>query len=609
MILRLPNSLSLAIACLLLFHPAAGEAGRIQPSDLRYLGAFRLPDSPATPDNVGWEWSNWAGAATYYPDGDPGGPGDGYPGSLYGVGHDQTQYVSEVSIPVPRVSATKNVAELNTAGILQDFKDIRGGLYGYFEMPRVGLAYLPPQGAQTSGKLYFSWAEHLDEGSTEPTHGWCELDLANPQSRGIWRIGGYVNYVTADYMFEIPSAWTGAYTPGYRLVTGRYRDGGQAAQGPALFTFGPWNQGNPPANGATLTSKPLLLYNGILDPEQYVLNNYSHADEWNGGAWLTAGSNSAVILAGNKGLGYTWYGYPDGTECPPDCDHGEGRGWWADTIVGQLLFYDPADLARVAQGTLAANRPQPYATLNIDPFLYHITSTRQKYHVSAVAYDRARNLLYIFEPFSDSDKPIVHVWAISSPVTPPVVPKGRNMAPVLHLLRDRDEQEVLREDFESWPPAGWTIVNNGGDCVWQSNTATGRPNYAGYNGKCAMADQDTCSTTDSSYNGNTMNTDLLSPVFDLSMAEEATLSYVAAYNDYLADDFDYAEVSISTNGGSTWTSLLRWEEDHDPYGPGEAVTIDLTPYAGSIRTRLRFRYYAPSWDFWWMVDQVRVTRK
>ena len=199
---------------------------------------------------------------------------------------------------MPRVSATKNVADLNTAGILQDFKDIRGGLYGYFEMPRVGLAYLPPQGAQTSGKLYFSWAEHLDEESTEPTHGWCELDLANPQSKGIWRIGGYRNYVTADYMFEIPSAWAGAYTPGYRLVTGRYRDGGQAAQGPALFTFGPWNQGNPPANGTTLSSKPLLLYNGILDAEQYILNNYSHADEWNGGAWLTAGSKSAVVLAG-----------------------------------------------------------------------------------------------------------------------------------------------------------------------------------------------------------------------------------------------------------------------------------------------------------------------
>ena len=557
---RIARSVLPAFLCLFLSHPGA-NAALVQPSDLRYLGAFRLPDSPATPDNVGWEWSNWAGAATYSPEGDPGGGGDGYPGSLFGVGHDQTQYVSEVSIPVPRISAAKNVADLNTAGVLQDFKDIKGGLYGYFEMPRVGLAYLPPQGTQTSGKLYFSWAEHLDEESTEPTHGWCELNLANPQPKGIWRIGGYRNYVTADYMFEIPAAWAGAYTPGYRLATGRYRDGGQAAQGPALFTFGPWNQGNPPANGTTLASKPLLLYNGILDAEQYVLNNYTHADEWNGGAWVTAGSKSAVILAGNKGLGYTWYGYPDGTECPPDCDHGEGRGWWADTIIGQLLFYDPADLARVAQGTLPANRPQPYATLNMDPFLYHITSTRQKYHVSAVAYDRTRNLLYVFEPFSDNDKPIVHVWAISSPVTPPVVPEGVNMAPVLHLLGDRDEREVLHEDFESWPPAGWSIVNNGGDCVWDTNVATGRSNYAGGDGMAATANSFGCLD-----GARTMNTDLLSPLFDLSMAEKATLSYIAAYYDFSAND--YAEVSISTDGGTSWTPLLRWEENHSPYGPG-----------------------------------------
>jgi len=106
-----------------------------------------------------------------------------------------------------------------------------------------------------------------------------------------------------------------------------------------------------------------------------------------------------------------------------------------------------------------------------------------------------------------------------------------------------------------------------------------------------------------------MNTDLLSPVFDLSMAEEATLSYIAVYNDW-AGHADYAEVSISTNGGTSWTSLLRWEGvDHNAYGPGEAVTLDLRPYAGSIMTRLRFRYYAPDYDWWWMIDQVRVTRK
>jgi hypothetical protein len=414
--------------------PQAISANLIQPADLLYLGAFRLPDSPGMPDNVNWEWSNWAGAATYYPDGDPSGPNDGYPGSLFGVGHDQTQYVSEISIPFPRKSAAKNVDELGTAGVLQEFHDIRGGLFGYIEMPRVGLEYLPPQGSQSTGKLYFSWAEHLDEGNTGPTHGWCELNLANPQPKGTWRIGGRENYVTADYIFEIPASWANTYTPGYRLVTGRYRDGGQSAQGPALFTFGPWNQGNPPPAGTTLTTKPLLLYDNILVPApQYILNGYTHADEWNGGAWLTAGSKNAVIFAGNKGIGYTWYGCIDGQECPPNCDCGETRGWWSNIIQAQIIFYDPADLAKVAQGTMLPNRPQPYAVMNIDPYLYHITSPRQKYHISAVAFDRVHGLLYIFEPFADGDKPIVHVWSITgnAPSRPPTV-----ISPVMLLLQE-----------------------------------------------------------------------------------------------------------------------------------------------------------------------------
>jgi hypothetical protein len=187
------------------------------------------------------------------------------------------------------------------------------------------------------------------------------------------------------------------------------------------------------------------------------------------------------------------------------------------------------------------------------------------------------------------------------PPPPPVVPEGINMAPVLHLLGDRPERTVLQEDFESWPPAGWSIINNGGDCVWQTNTASGRDNYAGGSGMAAAANSFDCLS-----GARTMNTDLLSPLLDLSMAEEATLSYISAYFDFSGND--YAEVAISTNGGTTWTPLLRWEEDHSPIGPGEAVTLDLTPYAGSIMTRLRFRYEGV-WDWWWMIDQVRVTRK
>ncbi|MFQ5594766.1 MAG: hypothetical protein ACE5HA_11530, partial [Anaerolineae bacterium] len=393
-------------------------SGLIQPADLVYEGAFRLPDMPpGTPDEVGWEWSMWASAMAYYPDGDPDGPADGYPGSIFGVGHDHTQYVSEINIPVPVVSLSKQASDLNTAETLQDFNDISGGLFGDMELPRVGLAYLPAQGAQGIGKLYFSWADHApgNDDDTGPTHGWSELDLAHPQSAGVWRIGGYPKYVTADYMFSIPPAWADAYTPGMYLATGRYRDGGQAAEGPALFAIGPWNQGNPPPSGATLPATPLLFYENVYDENPHALNSYHHSDEWAGGAWLTAGDKSAVIFVGTKGTGDYWYGCADGTvwpdepPFPPDCPE---RGWWSTGFEGQILFYDPADLAAVARGEMETWEPQPYATLNIDEYLYHIESTQQKYHVGAASFDRERGLLYVFEPLADGDKSLVHVWRV-----------------------------------------------------------------------------------------------------------------------------------------------------------------------------------------------------
>lgn len=389
-------------------RPPSGEL--IQPDDLVYLGAFRLPDGP---DEIAWPYGG--SAMTYYPDGDPDGPDDGFPGSIFGVGHDWNQYVSEISIPVPIISATKNVEELNTATTLQEFQDIKGNLFGYLEIPRVGLEYLPPQGGQATGKLYFAWAQHMGEGETNPSHGWSELDLSNPQTAGAWRIGEYWNYVTGDYIFAIPTEWADAYAPGMYLVTGRFRDGGQGSQGPTLFAYGPWNEGSPPAPGSTLSAVPLLLYGDAYTEGSPAMNDYHHADEWSGGAWLTAGDRSAVIFVGTKGTGECWYGCSDGIVWEPPYPEGcpdDDRGWWSTGFEGQIIFYDPADLAAVALGAIEPWEPQPYAVMNIDGFLYHVESAQQKSHVGATSFDRERGLLYVFELFADGDKPLVHVWKV-----------------------------------------------------------------------------------------------------------------------------------------------------------------------------------------------------
>ena len=155
----------------------------IQPDDLLYVGAFRLPDGP---EEIGWAWSG--AALAYFPGGDPGGADDGFPGSLFGTGHNWNQWVSEVSIPVPVNSPAKDVHDLNTATTLQEFHNIRGHLFDHldFEIPRAGLEYLPPQGEQTAGKLHFCWGQHLQEEGQTESHGWCELDLSAPQPAGAW---------------------------------------------------------------------------------------------------------------------------------------------------------------------------------------------------------------------------------------------------------------------------------------------------------------------------------------------------------------------------------------------------------------------------------------
>jgi len=387
----------------------------IQPSDLEYVGAFRLP-SGADSDEQSWTWGGTA--MTYYPDGDTQGQ-DGYPGSIFGTGHDQYQFVSEISIPEPIISQSKDPNELNTAETLQGFTDIRDGLFGELELPRVGLAYLPAQNSQDQGKLYYTWGQHLQETESGTSHGWFNTNLSKPDRKGPWEIDNRIKYITTDYILEIPANWSQENAPGLRLATGRFRDGGQGAQGPSLIAYGPSNEGNPPEKNAALNNIPLLLYSSVYDDPDgaNAFTGYHHSDQWAGGAWLEKGNKSAVIFAGIKGKGNCWYGYHDGTvwpEEPPYPEPGPGeRGWWSDEFEAEILLYNPVDFARVARGEMEPYEPQPYAKLSIDDFLYNRPEDEIR-QLGAISYDRERGILYLFEFLGDAEteQPLVHVWKI-----------------------------------------------------------------------------------------------------------------------------------------------------------------------------------------------------
>ncbi|RLD03557.1 MAG: hypothetical protein DRI56_12275 [Chloroflexota bacterium] len=403
--------------------PLSGEV--VSPDDLQYLGAFRLPEASG-----GSSWDYSGHGLSFYPGGDSNSPDDGFPGSLFGVGHDQQLYVSEISIPAPVNS--KNLDDLNTAVTLQPFADITGGtITDELAIPRLGMEYLPPQGDQTTGKLHFAWGQHIQD--FEPSHGWSELDLSHPQPAGTWVFGGYTNYVTNDYIFEIPAEWAAVNAPGMLLATGRAREGPWSGRGPALFAYAPWEDGNPPAPNAKLTTlTPLLLYGeqadgpDIVSDESTAMNGYLDPDHWWGGAWLTAGEKSAVIFVGTKALGTAWYGFSNGVVWDYDCaEQGncpevpewpyDDRGYWADDYQAQIIFYDPADLGAVARGEMETWEPQPYASLDLTPYLFvpeHEFPGDNLTLIGAAAFDREHGLLYVIERLADEYKSVVHVFRV-----------------------------------------------------------------------------------------------------------------------------------------------------------------------------------------------------
>ncbi|MEW6592967.1 MAG: hypothetical protein AB1305_04755 [Candidatus Hadarchaeota archaeon] len=423
--------------------PSALVGSLIQPSNLEYKGAFRLPAGVS--ETIGWEWGG--SAMAYYPSGDSSGASDGYPGSIFGAGHNQTHYISEISIPAPAISSNKSLSDLNTATTLGQFTNVRSGIsaleqiYTDSALNYVGMEYLPAQGSQTSGKLYLCWAAHFQDAPLDvPSHMWCDTNLTNQQ--GSWRVldNSFVTlYSTNNYMFEIPANVADNYFSGRRLATGRYRDGGWGGMGPNLFAVAPWASGNPPAAGTTLPTTTLLRYASThQEGYQYVgnynykMDNYQHSDEWVGGAWLTVDNRSAVIFMGTKGTGSknAWYGYPNGLVWPDEAPFPsepsypfEERGWWTESFEARILFYNPLDLIAVANGSKQPHEPQPYASMSIDNFLFNIdkmnhpdfADSLNKYRISACSYDRSNQLLYIFEYRGDSetDRPLCHVFKIN----------------------------------------------------------------------------------------------------------------------------------------------------------------------------------------------------
>lgn len=408
-----------------LFNPEPTSSDLIQPeTDFEYLGAFKLPDEQGAS-----QWARWSGGGhgmSFWPDGNPAAGQEAFPGSLFSISHTYANHVSEFSIPLPVISPDKNLDDLPRAQTLQTFYDITEGrqTLGLTGTTLGDLQYLPKQGTQTTDKLYWTLFEYYLPKEDAAYHGWAELNLSSPASHGLWRLGNHAASATSKYLFEIPASWSDTYTPGKRLAGGRFRVVNGGSWGPALYTFGPWNDGNPPEDGRALAATELLKYKSSRN-----VSHFSFGDDWVDGAWLTLDGKSAVMIAGKRGyrtkaseLGT--YGTPQ-----PD-DYGSGKGYHSSPYYAAALFYDPFLLAKVARGELEAGAVQPYAVWNLQSYLFTTNldlpvqgiRTRGK-AIGGIGYDRENQRLYMIEGsvegYYSPGKPIVHVFRLKNAGLPP----------------------------------------------------------------------------------------------------------------------------------------------------------------------------------------------
>lgn len=167
--------------------------------------------------------------------------------------------------------------------------------------------------------------------------------------------------------------------------------------------------------------------------------------------------------------------------------------------------------------------------------------------------------------------------------------------------QDPNLATLFFDDFEAGSGL-WTILNNGGTCVWtvytppfpNLYTLPCDPNC----GSLLSADSDECGS------GTTINSSaVIASPLDISLYSQVDLEFDQDFNDFGGPDEGYVEVS--NDGGTTWN--IVWQQVGADLRNTHEV-VDISTFAAlQSSVLIRFRSVQPSWDWWWTIDNVKVT--
>jgi hypothetical protein len=163
---------------------------------------------------------------------------------------------------------------------------------------------------------------------------------------------------------------------------------------------------------------------------------------------------------------------------------------------------------------------------------------------------------------------------------------------------------VLNESFAAGIPAAWTVVDGGtgggAAATWTTANPGGRTFTSPLVSPVAIVDSDEATTS------ATQDEQLITPVLDLSTAQTVTLQFDQWFRWYEGGMSELGDVDVrSSLTGNTWVNILRNQGANSPNPDHKALNITAQA-AGAADVQIRFHYYQATFEWFWMVDNVRV---
>jgi hypothetical protein len=183
-------------------------------------------------------------------------------------------------------------------------------------------------------------------------------------------------------------------------------------------------------------------------------------------------------------------------------------------------------------------------------------------------------------------------------------------------------KEILSDDFERYANSaevqsvgGWAVVNGSGfpDVTWRLWNTAGEPlnvedpNLVGMAGNYMISDSDFSSEA-------RLDEQLISPEVDCSGFTDVWVEFdcnIRVYEDDTENpqitELDMSVYDADSGTWSEWANLFSRTMASGNWVSEDPKVFSLSPAADGKKVKIRWRFRESQYDFWWAIDNVKVS--